>query len=56
MNKKEMIINAIDTHIKVLYQSAETYKSNGNTEAQLDCFNEIRKYKELKISLNAKGK
>ena len=51
MNKKEMILNAIDTHINMLHRSAEAYKRNGNTDALKDCLNEVRKYSELKKAI-----
>ena len=51
MDKKEMILDAIGTHIHMLYRSAEAYKRNGNIEAMKDCLNEVRKYNELKKSL-----
>lgn len=49
--EKEMILNAINTHIDMLYRSAEDYKRNGNTDALKDCLNEVRKYNELKKSI-----
>ena len=46
-----MILNAIATHIDMLYRDAESYKRTGNTEAMKDCMNEVRKYNELKKDL-----
>ena len=43
-----MIVNAIDTHISMLYKNAEVYKTSHCVEAQIDCLNEINKYKELR--------
>ena len=48
MNKQEMIVNAIETHISALYRDVENYTRSGNKEAIIDCYNEIRKYNELK--------
>ena len=49
--EKEMIINAIATHIHMLYREVEAYKHNGNIEAMKDCLNEVRMYNELKKSI-----
>lgn len=43
-----MVKNAIATHVSALYREADAYSRNGNIEATKDCFNEARKYNELK--------
>lgn len=50
----QMLSNAIDTHISMLYRDAEAYKRNGNVEAQLDCLNEVNKFRALKEKIRSK--
>lgn len=46
--EKARLHTAIDSHIGLLYAQIEGYRSNGNAEAIMDCYNEIRKYRALK--------
>lgn len=53
-DEAKMLASAIDTHISMLYRYAEAYRRNGNVEAQLDCFNEVNKFKALKEKICSK--
>ncbi len=49
--KIEMLRQAINTHISMLYRQKDIYQRNGNTEGAKDCLAEIRKYQTLKSEL-----
>lgn len=51
MNKKEMLLNAIDSHIKLLHRDIDGYRAQRNFEAIRDIYEEIRRYKNLKNEL-----
>lgn len=49
---KDMLNNAIDTHISCLYREADAYKRTSSKEAMMDCLQEINKYRALKKAIN----
>ena len=48
MDKRAMLLNAISSHIHLLYGQIDGYRRQRNTKAIKDCYNEIHKYEELK--------
>ena len=51
MDKREMIINAISSHIHLLYGEIDGYRKQNNVDAIRDCYCEIHKYEELKETI-----
>jgi hypothetical protein len=52
-DEKKILIDSMRNQIGMLYKMSVEYRDGGNTEAQIDCIEEIRKINKLSDKVKA---